>query len=73
MLIVIIYIKQVNVQREAKKFTQTTRQVFEILTVTSHPHRKALLQPTILATIAVVFSHLAVLATTTLIPQLLAD
>jgi hypothetical protein len=65
----------VNTRRSEKQknCTQTTRQVFEILTVTSHAHCQALLQPAILTPIAVVLCDLAALAASALVAQLLAD
>ena len=44
-----------------------------LLTITAHPHLQALLQPAVLASVAVVLGDLAVPAAPALVPQLLAD
>lgn len=44
-----------------------------MLTVTSHAHGEAFLQPTVLASVPMVLGHLAVLPTTTRVSQLLPD
>jgi len=43
------------------------------LTVASHAHGEALLQPAVLAPVPVVFGHLAVFAASALVAQLLSD
>lgn len=45
----------------------------EILTVTAHAHGEALLEPTVLAPVAVVLRHLAVLAAAARVAELFAD
>lgn len=44
-----------------------------ILTITSHPHLKALLQAAILTAIPVMFGHLAIFVSSALVAELFAD
>ena len=63
-------LETINKKEVRRRTTQESR---EILTVTAHAHREAFLKAAVLATIAMVFGHFAVLAAAARVPQLLPD